>query len=79
VRGENRSGPAQLERLREAQPGSHVLTDPLEPEEARMTLVGVEHLGFRVPGDRAERAHRADPAHPEQQLLAKPVLTAPAV
>ena len=61
------------------QPGRQVLPDPLEAEEAGVPLVGVEHLGLRVAGDRAEGAHRAHAADAEQQLLAEPVLGAAAV
>ena len=44
-----------------------------------MALVGVEHLGFRVPGQRAERAYRPHAADAEQQFLAEPVVAAAAV
>ena len=79
VGGEDGAGAAQLERLVEGQPGRRVLADPLEAEEAGVALVGVEHLGLGVAGDRAEGAHGADAADAEQQLLAEPVLAAAAV
>ena len=44
-----------------------------------MALVGVEHLGRRVPGDAAVGADRADAADAEQHLLQQPVLAAAAV
>ena len=59
--------------------GDGELADPLEAEEAGVALVGVEHLGRRVPGDPAVRAERADAADAEQQLLAQPVLAVAAV
>ena len=56
-----------------------VLPDPLQPEEPGVPLVGVEHLRLGVPGQRAERPHRADAADAEQQFLAQPVIAAAAV
>lgn len=44
-----------------------------------MALVGVEDLGRGVPGDPAERPHRAHPADAQQHLLEQPVLAAAAV
>ncbi len=44
-----------------------------------MPFVGVEHLGLRMAGDRAEGTHRADAADAEEQLLTEPVLAAAAV
>src|SRR3712207_7040707 len=55
------------------------LTDPLEAEEAGVTLVGVEHLRVGVAGERAVGADRPDPADAEEHLLAEPVLGVPAV
>ena len=79
VRGEHRARPAHLDGLLEAQPPLGVLADPLQAEEPGVPLVGVEHLGRRVAAQRAERPDRAHPAHPEQQLLAEPVVAAAAV
>ena len=45
------------------------LADALQAQVARVALVGVEHLGLRVPGDRAVRAHGAHPADADQDLL----------
>ena len=44
-----------------------------------MALVGVEDLGLRMAGQRAERPHRPHSADAEQQLLPEPVLAAAAV
>ncbi len=79
VGGEHRAGPAQLQRLVEAEPLLDVLADALQAEEAGVALVGVEHLGLGVPGHRAERPDRPDAADAEQQLLAQPVIAAAAV
>ncbi len=79
VRGEDGAGAGQFECLVKGEPGGQVLPDPLQAEEARVPLVGVEDLGLRVAGDRAEGAHRAHAADAHQQLLAEPVLGAAAV
>ena len=79
VRGEHRAGPADLDGLVEAQPALGVLADPLQAEEPGVPLVGVEHLGRRVPGQRAEGPHRPHAADAEQQFLAQPVVAAAAV
>ena len=60
-------------------PALGVLADPLQAEEPGVALVGVEHLGRRVAGQRAERPDRPHPADAEQQLLAQPVVAAAAV
>ncbi len=52
----------------------HELADALEPEEAGVALVGVEHLGLDA--ERFEGAHAADA---EQDLLLQPVLGVAAV
>ena len=52
----------------------HQLAHPLQPEEAGVALVGVEHL--RVEPERLQRAHAADA---EQDLLADAVLGVAAV
>ncbi len=83
VRGEDRAGPGDLERGVEVERGTAVgdgqLADPLEAQEARVALVGVEHLGLGVAGEPGERPHRAYAADPEQQLLQEPVLGRAAV
>ena len=79
VGGEDRARPADLDGLVEAQPLPDVLADPLQAEEPGVPLVGVEHLGRGVPAQRAERADGAHPAHAEQQFLAEPVVAAAAV
>ncbi len=48
--------------------------DPLQPEEPGVALVGVEHLGLDPEG-----VQGADPADPEQDLLAQAVLAPAAV
>ena len=55
------------------------LADPLQAEEARVALVGVEHLGLRVPGDRAVRADGAHPADADEDLLADALVLVAAV
>ena len=79
MRGEDGASPGQLDGLGERHALGQVLPDPLDAEEAGMTLVGVEDLGLRVPGDRAVQPHRADAADAEQQFLAQPVIAAAAV
>ena len=79
MRGEHGAGPAQLDRLGEAHPLRGVLSDSLQAEEPGVALVGVEHLGLRMAGQRAVGAHRPHAAHAEQQFLAEPVLAAAAV
>ena len=59
--------------------GHRQLADPLEAEEAGVALVGVEHLGLGVAGEPRERAHGADAADAEEQLLEEPVLGGAAV
>ena len=70
VRGEHGARPHGRQRLveREARAGAQ-LPDALQPEVARVPLVGVEHLGLRVPGDRAVRADGAHAADADQDLL----------
>ena len=83
VRGEHRRGASDLERGVEVQARTGgvdgELADALQPQEPRVTLVGVEDLGRLVPGDARERPQRLDPADAEQQLLAQPVLGVAAV
>src|ERR1039458_1719478 len=78
VGGEHRARPAQLDRLVEADPLAGILADPLQAEEAGVALVGVEDLGRRMPGERAERAPGPDAADAEQQLLPETVIAASA-
>ena len=55
------------------------LADPLQPEEAGVALVGVEHLGLGRAGHPGVRPDRPHPADAEQHLLAQPVLGVAAV
>ena len=80
VGGEDGAGADGRERLLEVEAGvGHELADALEPEEARVALVGVEDLGRRVPGQPAERADRAHAADADEDLLADAVLRVAAV
>ncbi len=79
VRGEDRARPYGLQRGRELQPPRGQFMDALQAEEARVPLVGVEHLGLRVAGEPAVRAHRPYSADAQQHLLEQPVLAAAAV
>ena len=79
VRREDRARAGQLKRLVEREPGGDVLPDPLQAEEAGVPLVGVEHLGLGVAGDRAVGPHCPHAADTQEQLLAEPVLAAAAV
>ena len=83
VRREDRGRAAHLERgvpvdLRAALLHGE-LADPLDAEEARVALVGVEHLGRRMTGEPAEHPQRPDAADAQQQLLSEPVLAVAAV
>lgn len=73
------AGPYGLHRGVEVQPGAGEFTDAFEPEEAGVPLVGVEHLGRRMPGETAVRPYRAYAADAEEHLLEQPVLAAAAV
>ncbi len=80
VRREHRARPHRRVRLVEVQAlGGRQLPDPLQPQEPGVPLVGVEHLGLRVPGQLAVGAHRPDPADARQDLLPDPVVLVPAV
>ena len=79
VRREDRPGPHGDERLVEGQALDSEFSDALEAEEARVSLVGVEHLGRRCVGRCAVGPQRADAADTEQHLLQQPVLGAAAV
>ena len=57
----------------------HVLADPLQAEESRVSLVGVEDLGRRRSADRAVGPNGPYAADPEQHLLREPVIGAAAV
>lgn len=50
-----------------------------EPEEAGVSLVGVEHLGVGVAGQLAVEAYGADAADAEEHLLEQPVVAAASV
>jgi hypothetical protein len=80
VGGEDRAAAHRLQRLTEGQAvGLGQLADPLDALEAGVALVGVEHLGLRGPGQRAERPDGADAADAQQHLLPQPVVLSPAV
>jgi hypothetical protein len=75
VGGEDRAGPDRLDGGRAVE--ALLLDqapDALQAEEAGVALVGVEHLRLD-----AEGAQGPDPADPEQDLLAQPVLASAAV
>ncbi|OUD92408.1 hypothetical protein CMMCAS04_09015 [Clavibacter michiganensis subsp. michiganensis] len=79
VRREDRARAHHLERLVEVEAVGHEGGDPLDAEEARVALVGVEDARdgrTRDAGVRGDRAHAADA---EQQLLVQAVLAAAAV
>ncbi len=79
VRGEHGPGADRLQRRVEVEPLGAQLRHPLQAEEAGVPLVGVEHLGRRVPGEPAVRADGADTSYAEEHLLEQPVLAAAAV
>ena len=83
MRGEHRSCPGDLDCRVEVQGGSVLgdreLTDPLETQEARVALVGVEDLRLDRTGDPREGADGTDAADTEQQLLEETVLGGAAV
>ncbi len=80
VRGEHRAGPHRGQRLRAGQAViGDQRVDPLQAEEAGVTLVHVEDLGHRVPGRLRVGQHRAHPADAEQDLLLDPVVLVAAV
>ena len=83
VRGEHGAGAGDLERGVEVELRAvgvdGELADPLEAEEARVALVGVEDLGLGGAGDPGVGTEGADAADAEQQLLEQPVLGGAAV
>ncbi|BAS07397.1 hypothetical protein AHiyo4_08190 [Arthrobacter sp. Hiyo4] len=81
VGGEDRGRPAGGEGFVEAEGGvaGHQFLDTLNPQEAGMALVGVEHLGRGGSGELLVRAQRLDSAHPQQELLLEPVVSAAAI
>ena len=77
VRGEHGARPGRLQRLVEREAGvRHQLADALQAEEPGVPLVGVEDLGFGVPGDAAVGADGPHAADAEQHLLQQPVVAA---
>ena len=68
---EDGAGPDGLEGLVVGQALGDELADPLDAQEAGVALVGVEHLGLGVAGQRGVGADRPHPADAEQQLLAR--------
>jgi hypothetical protein len=93
VGGEDRTGADGFESGLEVQPAVAAVAavpvvpvvplgefgDAFQAEEARVALVGVEHLGLGVAGQPAVRPYGAHPADAEQHLLKQPVLAAAAV
>ncbi len=79
VGGEHRPGAHGLQCGVEGDAPLAQFPDAFQAEEARVALVGVEHLRFGVPGDAAVRAHRPHSADAQQHLLEQPVLAAAAV
>jgi hypothetical protein len=79
VRGEHGAGAHGLLGLVERQPGLDQLAHPLDAEEAGVALVGVEHLGLGLAGERRVRADGPHAADAEQQLLVQAVVAAAAV
>lgn len=79
VGGEDRAVLDRLQRGVEVQSLVAEFGDPLQAEEARVPLVGVEHLGLRVPGQPAVRPDRPHPSYAEEHLLKQPVFAASAV
>ena len=59
--------------------GVHQFLDALDTQEARVTLVAVEHLGCGCIGDAGERPQRTDAAHAQEQFLLQTMITAAAV
>ncbi len=60
----------------EVQPLVAEFGDALQAEEARVALVGVEHLGRGMAGETTVRPDRAHSSDAEQHLLEQPVLAA---
>ena len=79
MRGEHGGRPHHGQRGVEIEPGVDQLADPLDAEEAGVTLVHVEHLGRRQPLDLGERPDRPHAADTGQDLLLDPVLLVAAV
>ncbi len=80
MRREDRRGASRLQGGREVDVAVRgELANPLHPEEAGMALVGVEHLRLRRARDPCVHPQRPHAAHPQQQLLAQPVLGRPAI
>ena len=77
--GEHRPGAHDLKRFPEGQSDGDQVVDPFQPEEARMPLVGVEHLGRRGVGELGEELEGADAADAQQQLLQQAMLSPAAV
>ena len=76
---EDRARAHNLQRLGEREPHADEVADPFESEEARVPLVGVEHLGRRGAGEFGQELDRAHSPDAQQQLLQQPVLAAAAV
>ncbi len=80
VRREDRAGAYRLERSVERETGAgHQLTDPLQAQEARVALVGVEHVRGSKSGQLAIGTDGADAADAEDHLLQQSVIGPAAV
>ena len=79
VGGEHVRGADHRFRGVEVEPAGHQLADAFHAEEARVSLVHVEHRRLGPAGDPDVLAERADTADAEQDLLCDPVFLIPAV
>jgi hypothetical protein len=79
VGGEDRARAAPLQRGVEVHALVHVLADPFQAEESRMSLVRVEDLGGWRTTEVAVGPDGPHAADPEQHLLREPVIGAAAV
>ena len=74
-----RTAATRLVEGRAAGSAGQQLADALQAEVAGVSLVGVEHLGLGVAGDRAVGAHRPHPADADEDLLPDAVVLVAAV
>ena len=79
MRGEDHASAGAFHRGVEIVPGDHLLTNPLQPQQHGVALIGVVDLGCGMPGDAAELPDGAYAADAEQHLLGKPMVGAAAV
>jgi hypothetical protein len=73
VGGEHSSGSHHLQRFTEVQAVTDEVADPLHPEKARVTLVGMEHLGSRCTGELVVDLDRTHATDSEEQFLQESV------